>query len=217
MRDYILRRLLLIIPTLLGIVLINFIIVQWAPGGPVERMMMQMQGHAGSGVLGRVAGTGGTEVAGGAQRGGASGDNGYRGAQGLDAEMKAEIEKLYGFDRPAHERFFKMMGDYLKLDFGESFFHDKSVIHLVWEKLPVSVSLGLWSTLIIYLVSIPLGIFKAVKDGTQADIWTSAAIIIGYAIPGFLFAVLLIVVFAGGKYLDWFPLRGLTSPDWAEL
>lgn len=210
MLAYILRRLLLIIPTLFGILLINFIIIQAAPGGPVEQMIAKLEGFdaAAGGATGRISG-GGAEVA--------TASSNYRGAQGLDPELVAEIEKMYGFDKPAHERFWLMITSYLKLDFGTSFFRDAKVIDLILEKLPVSISLGLWSTLIMYLVSIPLGIAKAVRHGSAFDIWSSTAIIVGYAIPAFLFAILLIVMFAGGSYFDWFPLRGLTSNNFDEL
>ncbi|WP_342242936.1 microcin C ABC transporter permease YejB [Pseudomonas sp. OTU5201] len=210
MLAYILRRLLLIIPTLFGILLINFIIIQAAPGGPVEQMIAKLEGFdaAAGGATGRISG-GGSEVA-------TAGSN-YRGAQGLDPELVAEIEKMYGFDKPAPERFWLMITNYLKLDFGNSFFRDAKVTDLIIEKLPVSISLGLWSTLIMYLVSIPLGIAKAVRHGSAFDVWSSTAIIIGYAIPAFLFAILLIVLFAGGSYFDWFPLRGLTSNNFDEL
>ena len=210
MLSYILRRLLLIIPTLLGIMLLNFAIVQAAPGGPVEKLVMQLEGKGGE-AGGRISG-GGSEVA--SSHG--AGDF-YRGRRGLEPELIAQIEKQYGFDKPAHEQFFKMMTDYLSFDFGESFYQSKSVIDLVLEKMPVSISLGLWTTLIIYLISIPLGIKKAVKDGSGFDTWTSFVIIIGYAIPSFLFAILLIILFAGGSYLDVFPLRGLVSDNWHEL
>lgn len=202
---YIFRRLLLIIPTLFGIMLLNFVIVQAAPGGPVEQTLAQLQGMQ-TGAQGQF-GEGG-EVGGG---------SGYRGSEGLHPQLIERIEKLYGFDKPAHERFFLMVGNYLTFDFGESFFRDRSVIELIIEKMPVSISLGLWSTLIIYLVSIPLGIRKAVHDGSRFDIWSSSVIIIGYAIPGFLFAILLIVLFAGGSYFDWFPLRGLTSANFEDM
>ena len=206
MLAYILRRLLLIIPTLFGILLLNFIIIQAAPGGPVEQMIAQLEGFEGA--TSRIAG-GGAEVA-------VAGSN-YRGAQGLDPELIAEIERLYGFDKPAPERFWIMLKNYAQLDFGESFFRDAKVIDLIVEKMPVSASLGLWSTLIMYLVSIPLGIAKAVRHGSAFDVWTSSAIIVGYAIPAFLFAILLIVLFAGGSYFDWFPLRGLTSNNFDQL
>lgn len=207
---YILRRLLLIVPTLLGILLLNFVIIQAAPGGPVEQAIARLEGFeaAAGGATGRISG-GGSEVS--------AGSSHYRGAQGLDPELIAEIERMYGFDKPAHERFWLMLTSYLKLDFGESFFRDATVIDLILEKMPVSISLGLWSTLIMYLVSIPLGIAKAVRHGSAFDVWTSSAIIVGYAIPAFLFAILLIVLFAGGSYFDWFPLRGLTSNDFDEL
>ncbi len=206
MLAYIFRRLLLIIPTLFGILLINFIIIQAAPGGPVEQMIAKLEGFEGA--TSRIAG-GGTEVA-------VAGSN-YRGAQGLDPELIAEIERLYGFDKSAPERFWIMLKNYTRLDFGESFFRDATVTELIIEKMPVSISIGLWSTLIMYLVSIPLGIAKATRHGSSFDVWTSSAIIIGYAIPAFLFAILLIVVFAGGSYFDWFPLRGLTSNDFDQL
>ena len=206
MLAYIFRRLLLIIPTLFGILLINFIIIQAAPGGPVEQMIAKLEGFEGA--TSRIAG-GGAEVA-------VAGSN-YRGAQGLDPSLVAEIEKMYGFDKPAPERFWIMLNNYLHMDFGSSFFRDAKVIDLIIEKMPVSISLGLWSTLIVYLVSIPLGIAKATRHGSAFDLWTSTAIIIGYAIPAFLFAILLIVVFAGGSYFDWFPLRGLTSNNFDEL
>jgi len=219
MLSYLLRRLLLIIPTLLGIMLLNFAIVQAAPGGPIERIIAQVQGHAVD-ATSRFSG-GGSESA---QQGNphmaqeqVSTNSRYRGAQGLDPEFIKDLEVQFGFDKPMHERFFKMLTDYLQFDFGESYFRSQKVVDLIAEKLPVSISLGLWTTLIVYFISIPLGIRKAVHDGSKFDIWTSAAVIVGYAIPGFLFAVLLIVVFAGGRYLDWFPLRGLTSDNWAEL
>ena len=206
MLAYIFRRLLLIIPTLFGILLINFLIIQAAPGGPVEQMIAKLEGF--DGATSRIAG-GGAEVS-------VAGSN-YRGAQGLDPELVSEIERMYGFDKPAPERFWIMLVNYLHLDFGESFFRDAKVTDLIIEKMPVSISLGLWSTLIMYLVSIPLGIAKATRHGSNFDIWTSSAIIVGYAIPAFLFAILLIVVFAGGSYFDWFPLRGLTSNNFDEL
>jgi microcin C transport system permease protein len=218
MASYILRRLLLMIPTLLGIMIISFAIVQFAPGGPVERMIAVLTGTD-PGATARISGGSGDFGAGQTQPGG--GDAGvtsrYPGAQGLDPEFIKSLEKQYGFDKPALERFFLLMSNYLTFNFGESYFRDVSVVSLIIEKMPVSISLGLWMTLISYLISIPLGIRKAVKDGTPFDVWTSAAIIVGYAIPGFLFAVLLIVIFAGGSYLDWFPLRGLTSDNWDQL
>ena len=188
--------------------LVNFAIVQVAPGGPVERLMGQLKGHsAGAGATSRISGSVGETSSPGDSRAG----------RGLDPEFIKEIEKLYGFDKPAHERFFKMVKQYAVFDFGESFYRDQSVVSLVAEKLPVSISLGLWTTLLIYLVSIPLGIAKAVRDGSRFDLWSSAAIIAGYAIPGFLFAVLLIVLFSGGSYFSWFPLRGLTSDGWETM
>ncbi len=206
MLAYIFRRLLLIIPTLFGILLINFIIIQAAPGGPVEQMIAKLEGF--DGATSRIAG-GGAEVS-------VAGSN-YRGAQGLDPDLVAEIERMYGFDKSAPERFWLMLKSYAQLDFGSSFFRDAEVIDLIIEKMPVSISLGLWSTLIMYLVSIPLGIAKATRHGSAFDVWTSSLIIVGYAIPAFLFAILLIVLFAGGSYWDWFPLRGLTSNNFEEL
>lgn len=207
---YILRRLLLIIPTLFGIMLINFLIIQAAPGGPVEQTLAKLQGLD-SDVQSRL---GNSQME---ARVETRSEFQYRGAQGLDPELVQRIERLYGFDKPVGERFWLMVKSYATFDFGNSFFRDRSVVDLIIEKLPVSISLGLWSTLIMYLVSIPLGIRKAVKDGTRFDVWTSSLIVVGYAIPGFLFAILLIVFFAGGTYFDWFPLRGLTSPNWHEL
>jgi microcin C transport system permease protein len=200
MAAYILRRLLLIIPTLIGILTINFLIIQAAPGGPVEQTIAQLEGLSNSSVPGSA---GGGDLTANLN----SNDSSYRGARGLDPRLVAEIEALYGFDKPAHERYFQMLGNYLTFDFGKSFYSDKSVIDLIIEKLPVSISLGLWTTLLTYLISVPLGIRKAVKDGSSFDVWSSTAIIIGYAIPNFLFAILLIVLFAGGSYFDWFPLR----------
>ncbi len=215
---YIARRLLLMIPTLFGIMLISFIVVQFAPGGPVERVIAQLQGSDTS-ATSRIGGGAG-DFGSGPQPGALSADpvsSRYRGAQGLDPEFIRSLEKQFGFDKPAHERFFKMMWDYLRFDFGQSYFRDVSVLQLIVEKMPVSISLGLWMTLLSYAISIPLGIRKATKDGSQFDVWTSGVIVIGYAIPGFLFAILLIVLFAGGSFLDWFPLRGLTSDNWNAL
>ncbi len=211
MTVYIFRRLLLIIPTLFGIMLLNFVIIQAAPGGPVEQTLAKLQGLD-SDVQNRMGDSMSVEVSSTSSEG-----SSYRGAQGLDPELVKEIEKLYGFDKPAHERFWLMIKSYLYFDFGDSFFRDQSVVDLVIEKMPVSISIGLWSTLIIYLISIPLGIKKAVTDGSRFDVWTSSLIVVGYAIPGFLFAVLLIVLFAGGTYLDWFPLRGLVSNNFDEM
>lgn len=212
MLAYIIRRLLLIPLTLFGIMAINFIIVQFAPGGPIEQILAQVEGVAVEATA-RVSGAGGEEVM--AAGGGAEGA--YRGAQGLPPEFIAELERQFGFDKPAHVRFFQMMGDYAVFDLGESFFRDRGVVELVLDKMPVSVSLGLWSTLLIYLISIPLGIKKAVRDGSRFDVATSWVVIIGYAVPGFLFGILLIVLFAGGQYFDLFPLRGLTSTGWEAM
>ena len=216
MANYLLKRLLLMIPTLLGIMLISFIIIQFVPGGPVERMIAQLQGH-GVEATARFGGSGGgADMATASIQTTGQGSK-YRGSQGLDPEFIAELEVMYGFDKPAHERFFDMVINYAKFDLGQSYYRDVSVIDLVLEKMPVSISLGLWSTLIIYLISIPLGIRKAVKDGQAFDIWTSAAIFIGYAIPSFMFAILLIILFAGGRYFDLFPLRGLVSDGWEDM
>ena len=199
---------------------VNFFIVQLAPGGPVQQLIAQIQG---TGVEATARfGAGAQSDIGSAQqltRGAAEGrtTSRYRGAQGLDPEFIAELERQFGFDKPIHERFVMMMGNYLRFDFGESYFRNRGVVELVIEKMPVSISIGLWTTLLVYLISIPLGVAKAVRDGSRFDIWTSGVIIVGNAIPGFLFAILLIVLFAGGSYLDWFPLRGLTSPDWDAM
>lgn len=221
MTAYIVRRLFLMIPTLFGIMLINFIVVQAAPGGPVEQLIARLAGTE-IAATARIAGAaGGTEQLGAKTGAGLPTANGvtskYRGAQGLDPEFIVELERMFGFDKPAPERFALMIGNYLTFDFGDSFYRDRSVIDLVLDKMPVSISLGLWTTLLVYLLSIPLGIRKAVRDGSRFDVWTSGVIIIGYAIPGFLFAVLLIVLFAGGSFLDLFPLRGLVSENWSEL
>ncbi|WP_434054098.1 MAG: microcin C ABC transporter permease YejB [Roseibium sp.] len=222
MGAYILRRLLLMIPTLVGIMAINFVIIQFAPGGPVERVIAQLQGTDVS-ATSRISGGGGDFAGAGNDASGGSGSaadgvtSKYRGAQGLDPEFIKELEAQFGFDKPPIERFLTMLWNYARFDFGESYFRDIRIIDLIKEKLPVSISLGLWMTLISYLISIPLGIQKAVKDGSRFDIWTSGIIIVAYAIPGFLFAVLLIVLFAGGSFWDLFPLRGLTSDNWAEL
>jgi microcin C transport system permease protein len=217
MVSYIIRRLLLIVPTLLAIMLINFLIVQTAPGGPIEQIIAELTGE-GADITQRVTQAGAPDVGASAAAPGQTGvASKYRGAQGLDPEFIRQLEEQFGFDRPLHERFLKMMGNYLVLDFGKSYFRDRSVVDLVIDKMPVSISLGLWTTLITYLISIPLGIAKAVRDGSRFDIWTSVVIIIGNAVPAFLFAVLLLVVFAGGSYLDWFPLRGLVSDNWEEL
>ncbi|MEC9369424.1 MAG: microcin ABC transporter permease, partial [Pseudomonadota bacterium] len=222
MTAYILRRLLLMVPTLFGIMLVSFTIVQFAPGGPVERVIAQLTGTDVSATA-RIGGTSSGDFGtGAAARTGQSGADAAasskdRGAQGLDPGFVKSLEKQFGFDKPAHERFFLMLSNYLTFNFGESYFRDVPVVSLIIEKMPVSISLGLWMTLISYLISIPLGIRKAVSDGSRFDVWTSTVIVIGYAIPGFLFAVLLIVLFAGGTFLDLFPLRGLTSDNWASL
>ncbi|HEY4136104.1 MAG TPA: microcin C ABC transporter permease YejB [Alphaproteobacteria bacterium] len=216
MLAYVIRRLLLIIPTLFGIMVINFAIVQFAPGGPVEQMVAQVRGTAVD-ATSRVSNTGSGDSAARPGNPAFSNNSNYRGAQGLDPKLVAEIEQLYGFDKPAYERFWLMMKQYVRLDFGRSFFRDRSVIDLVLEKMPVSISLGLWTTLLIYLISVPLGIAKAVRDGSAFDIWTSAVVIVGNAIPSFLFAILLVVLFAGGSYWGWFPLRGLTSTGWDAM
>ena len=214
MGAYIVRRLLLIIPTLIGVMIINFSLTQFVPGGPVEQAIAAARGQ---GNVMEVITGGGSETADNIQTRGPDGDFGYRGSRGLPPEFIEALEKQYGFDKPPLERFLGMMWDYVRFDFGESFFRDRRVLELVWERLPVSLTLGLWSTLIAYIISIPLGIAKAVRDGSSFDTWTSALIIVGYAIPGFLFAILLLVLFAGGSYWQIFPLRGLTSPNFEEL
>ena len=214
MTAYIFRRLLLVIPTLLGIMIINFAVVQIVPGGPVEQMIAQMTGTAVESTA-RFSGSAEGESLNDFDT--SNFDSKYRGAQGLDPDIIKEIETMYGMNKPAHIRFFKMIKDYLTFDFGESFFRDQKVVDLVLDKMPVSISLGLWTTLLVYLISIPLGIRKAVKDGSQFDLTSSTIITIGYAIPNFLFAVILIVFFAGGRYFDIFPLRGLVSDNFDEL
>lgn len=218
MYAYIVRRLLLMIPTLFGIMVLNFVIIQAAPGGPVERVIAELRGR-GVEATARIGATGGGEAGRPAAR--AQQDSGgagkYRGAQGIDPELIKELERMYGFDKPAHERFFQMMRSYVMFDFGESFYRNRNVVDLIKDKLPVSISLGLWTTLLVYLISIPLGITKAVRDGSRFDAWTSMVVVVGYAIPPFLFAILLVVLFAGGSFLDWFPLRGLVSENWAQL
>ena len=223
MSAYILRRLLLIIPTLLGIMLLNFVIVQAAPGGPVERVLAQLQGY-GVEATARISGAAGGEIgaptashSGPVGSSNSSNKSGYRGAQGIDPALIKQLEQMYGFDKPAPERFWQMLVNYAHFDFGDSFYRDRSVIDLIIDKMPVSISIGLWTTLLVYLISIPLGIRKAVRDGSRFDVWTSGLVIVGFAIPGFLFAVLLVVLFAGGSFLDWFPLRGLTSDNWDSL
>ena len=219
MYAYIVRRLALIPLTLFGIMLTNFVIIQAAPGGPVEQMIAQITGTAVDATA-RITGNTGNEAGGNGQAPKAGESNTtskYRGAQGLPPELIADIERQFGFDKPAHERFLLMLGNYATFDFGDSFFRDKSVAGLVLEKMPVSISLGIWTTLLVYLISIPLGIRKAVHDGSRFDVWTSGLVIIGNAIPGFLFAILLIVLFAGGRYWEIFPLRGLVSSNWDDL
>jgi microcin C transport system permease protein len=199
MAAYIIRRILLMIPTLFGIMLITFTVTQFVPGGPVERLIAQIEGHAAGGEV-RASGTGL-----------------YQGNKGLDQDKIAQLKKLYGFDKPPVERFLIMMKNYLLFDFGESYNHHKSVVKLVIEKLPVSMSLGLWSFLIVYLTCIPLGIKKAVRDGSKFDVISTSVILVGYAIPGFVLAIVLIVLFGGGSFWDIFPLRDLTSDNWSEL
>ena len=202
MAAYLFRRLLLVVPTLFGIIAINFVVVQLAPGGPVEQMIAEMKGHGD--VTARIGGGGVAEAMPG-------GNSAYRGARGLDPHVIADIKRMFGFDKPPLERFGLMLRDYLCFDLGRSFFQDEPVLQLIREKMPVSISLGLWSTLLVYFVSIPLGIAKAVRDGSRFDVASSAAVLIGYAVPGFLFAILLVVLFAGGSFVQWFPLRGLHS------
>jgi len=219
MGAYLLKRILLMIPTLFGIMLISFTIIQFAPGGPVERVIAQLTGTDSSATA-RIGGGGGDGVGAGgagAHAGGDATSSRYRGAQGLDPEFIRQLEKQFGFDKPAHERFFIMMKNYLTFEFGKSYFRDISVLSLIKEKLPVSISLGVWMMLLTYLISIPLGIRKAVRDGERFDTWTSGLLVIGYAIPGFLIAVLLLILFAGGSFVQWFPSRGLTSDNWAQL
>lgn len=221
---YIVRRLLLVPPTLFVIILINFAVVQVLPGGPVEQLLSEISGQAVDATA-RVSGNTGAEAGGGGGGGDSMGagnsggavENKYRGAQGLPPEFIKDLEKQFGLDKPAHERFLLMLKNYLVFDFGNSYFKDASVMELVMDKMPVSISLGLWTMLLVYGISIPLGIAKAVRDGTKFDVWTSGAVIVGNAIPGFLFAILLIVLFAGGRYFDWFPLRGLVSENFDQL
>ena len=198
MLAYILKRILLMVPTLIGILLVSFVIIQFVPGGPVEQLVQELRGR---GLAGEVASSGGV----------------YRGAQGVDSSKLEEIRQLYGFDKPAVQRFADMLVRYAQFDLGKSYFHHKGVWQLIVEKLPVSISLGLWSFLLVYAVSIPLGIAKAVRNGSRFDLWTSTAILIGYAIPGVVLGVALLVLFGGGSFLQWFPLRGLTSDNWAQL
>ena len=223
MLAYILRRLLLMIPTLFGIMLISFVVVQFAPGGPIERIIAQLQQGTDTSATARISGSSGGDFSGQSQQtqpGAAPADNTaskYRGAQGLDPKFIKQLEAQFGFDKPAYERFAVMLWNYVRFDFGKSYFRDVSILHLIKEKLPVSISLGLWMTLLSYLISIPLGIRKAISDGSRFDTWTSAIVIVGYAIPSFLFAILLIVLFAGGSFWQIFPLRGLWSENFADL
>jgi microcin C transport system permease protein len=199
MWSYILKRLLLMIPTLFGILLITFVVIQFVPGGPVEQMVAQFQGFQAGG------------------EGPAATEGGYRGRQGVDAVRVEEIKKLYGFDKPAPERFVQMIVQFARFDLGKSFFHNKDVAELILEKLPVSISLGLWTFLLVYLISVPLGIAKAVRAGTPFDTATTFIVLLGYAIPSFVMGVVLLVFFAGGSFFQWFPLRGITSLNWHEL
>ncbi|MBS7540486.1 microcin C ABC transporter permease YejB [Ancylobacter lacus] len=218
MLAYLVRRLALMIPTLIGIMFVSFVVVQFAPGGPVERVIAQLSGE-GSDATARISGQGG-DFGGGARQSATAGDpisSKYRGAQGLNPDFIKELERQFGFDKPAYERFGLMLWNYIRFDFGRSYFRDITVIDLIREKMPVSISLGLWMMLLSYSISIPLGIAKAVRDGSRFDVWTSGVIIIGYAVPSFLFAILLIVLFAGGSFFSIFPLRGLTSDNWAQL
>jgi microcin C transport system permease protein len=219
MAAYIIRRILFMVPTLFGIMFVSFVVVQFAPGGPIERVIAVLSG-ADTGAGARTGSSAGGDFGARGSQSGAqfSGANSkYRGAQGLDPKFIESLEKQYGFDKPAPERFFLMLWNYIRFDFGKSYFRDESVLQLIKQKLPVSISLGIWLTLLTYLISIPLGIRKAIKDGSPFDVWTSGVIIIGYAIPGFLFAILLIILFAGGSFFDWFPLRGLVSENWSQL
>jgi microcin C transport system permease protein len=216
MGAYILRRILLMIPTLLGIMAISFVVVQFAPGGPVEQVIAKLTNQGGD-ASDRLGGGGGGDMSGGGLDAGTGGDSKYRGAQGLDPEFIKKLEKQFGFDKPPLERFGLMLWNYARFDFGNSYFRDISVVDLILEKIPVSISLGLWITFLSYMISIPLGIRKAVKDGSGFDMWTSAIVIVGYAIPGFLFAILLMILFAGGSFYNWFPLRGLISDNWWDL
>ena len=219
MTAYIVRRILFMIPTMFGIMLVAFVVVQFAPGGPVEQVIAKLTGSDTS-ATSRISGGGGDFGSRGMAQGASGVDSvssKYRGAQGLDPEFIKKLEKQFGFDKPAYERFGIMLWNYMRFDFGKSYFRDISVLQLIKEKLPVSMSLGIWMTLLTYLISIPLGIRKAVEDGSRFDMWTSSIIVVGYAIPGFLFAILLIILFAGGSFLDWFPLRGLVSDNFWSL
>jgi microcin C transport system permease protein len=211
MGAYVLRRLILMVPTLFGILLVNFVLTQFMPGGPIEQIIAELQSDVGA--LDRISGGGGGETLGA----GGGGGSDYRGAQGLPPEFIEDLERQFGFDKPPHERFLLMLGNYLTFDFGDSYFRSISVIELIIEKMPVSISLGLWSTLLAYAISIPLGIRKAIKDGSRFDTYTSGLVIVAYAVPSFLFAIMLLVMFAGGSFWQIFPLRGLTSDNWATL
>ena len=199
MWSYILKRLLLMIPTLIGILTITFVVMQFVPGGPVEQLVSQLQGRESGGEGPTAAGSG------------------YRGRQGVDAKRIEEIKKLYGFDKPPIERYVQMLSQFVRFDLGRSFYHNKDVWKLILEKLPVSISLGLWTFLLVYLISVPLGIAKAVRSGTRFDAVTTFIVLLGYAIPSFVMGVVLLVLFGGGSFVQWFPLRGLTSINWAEL
>ncbi|HUS96435.1 MAG TPA: ABC transporter permease subunit, partial [Hyphomicrobiaceae bacterium] len=219
MAAYLIKRLLLIIPTMIGIMLINFVIVQFAPGGPIEQIVAELSGSA-SGIESRIGG-GGEGIGGAAQaqigQQGSDPSSKYRGAEGLDPDLIKELEKQFGFDKPPVERFLHMMWNYATFNFGRSYFQDKPVLQLIKEKLPVSISLGLWMVLLTYMISIPLGIRKAVQDGQPFDVWTSGILVIGYALPGFMVGVFLLVMFAGGSFFQWFPSGGLTSDNWHRL
>ncbi|MEH6629860.1 MAG: microcin C ABC transporter permease YejB [Halopseudomonas aestusnigri] len=214
MLAYLIRRLLLIVPTLIGVMLLNFAIIQLAPGGPIEQVLSKISGQS-TDITERI--TQNKDDLGPSIDSSISNNEQYRGAQGLDPEFIKELEVQFGLDKPLHEQFLIMMKNYLTFDFGDSFFRDRQVVDLVLEKMPVSISLGLWTTLLVYLISIPLGIKKAIQDGSSFDVWTSGVVIVGYAIPSFIFAVILLVVFAGGSYLTILPLSGLTSENWDKL
>ncbi|MBV1704315.1 MAG: microcin C ABC transporter permease YejB [Hyphomicrobiales bacterium] len=216
MAAYLARRLLFMLPTIFGIMLVSFVVVQFAPGGPVERVLEQLRNPNSGGAAGRIGGGGG-DLAGGAARAGGQAGSLYRGSEGLDPKFVAELNRQFGYDKPAPQRFWMMIRDYSTFNFGKSWFAGRPVIDLIRERLPVSISLGLWMTLLSYAVSIPLGIAKAVRDGSRFDAWTSAIVIVGYAIPSFLFALFLVLLFAGGSFFQVFPLRGLTSDDFAKL
>ena len=199
MWSYVLKRLLLMIPTLLGILTITFVVVQFVPGGPVEQLVSQLQGREAGG------------------EGPSTSASGYRGRQGVDAKRVEEIKKLYGFDKPPLERYVQMLSQFIRFDLGKSFYHNKDVWRLILEKLPVSISLGMWTFLLVYLISVPLGVAKAVRAGSRFDTVTTFIVLLGYAIPSFVMGVVLLVLFGGGSFVQWFPLRGLTSINWDEL